>query len=75
MNPGVTEAAILSMMALITIRKKPKVTIVKGKVRIFRISPSVAFTNPKTIAAISAATSRAIQSREQCKRQSAKTRH
>ena len=48
-------AAILSMMALITIRNKPKVTIVNGKVMILRTSPSVAFTNPKTMAAISAA--------------------
>src|ERR1041385_6458612 len=54
-NPGVTEAAILSRMALITMRKRPKLRIVNGKVMIFKKRPSVAFTTPKIAAAMSAA--------------------
>ena len=38
-SPAKYGAAILSIMALITIRKRPKVTIVKGKVRTLSTRP------------------------------------
>ena len=54
-NPGTNEAASFNMSALMTNQKMPRVRIVSGNVRIFRIRPIVAFASPTTSAAISAA--------------------
>jgi len=42
-------------MALTTSRNSPSVSTVSGKVTIFRIKPSVAFSSPMMMTAISAA--------------------
>src|SRR5271157_3674484 len=47
--------ANISMSALMTHQNMPRVRMVRGRVMIFKSSPSVAFTNPMTRAAISAA--------------------
>src|SRR6478752_2282677 len=45
-KPGESAAATLSMMALTTIRKSPRVRKVSGKVRILTTDPNVALTRP-----------------------------
>ena len=46
-NPGVTEAAILSMMALITMRNKPRVKMRQGESDDFQEQPKRGVYYPK----------------------------
>ena len=53
-KPGTKNEANFSMNALISSQKSPKVTIVRGNVRIFKRMPIVPLTRPMTTAAINA---------------------
>src|SRR6185295_4373831 len=54
-KPGTTAEASSIMAALITSQNSPRVSSTRGKVTIFRKTPSVALTKPITSAAINAA--------------------
>ena len=54
-NPSINLSARIMMQALITNRKRPKVTMVIGMVRIIKIGFKIAFSNAKTIATMIAA--------------------
>lgn len=54
-KPGVKYPANEREIPFTTNKNNPKVRIVRGKVRIVKIGLTIAFTNPKTIAATAAA--------------------
>ena len=55
LNPGTKAEASFNIKAFITNQKMPREISVSGNVTTFRNKPTVAFTNPITIAAIRAA--------------------
>lgn len=51
-NPGINLSANKIMLALITNKKRPNVTIVMGNVRMIKTGFTIAFNSPKTAATI-----------------------